>query len=112
MDSLMTFELKQGLEREFSINLASEELRAMSFQSLHALSDPGDERASLIVPKAAMDIRDIFYLKATLINDEDVRLNIVYRLISKSSATSFDERLLILPGVDGDTSLVWHLVCK
>lgn len=84
----------------------------MSFQSLHALSDPGDERARLIVPKAAMDIRDIFYLKATLINDEDVRLNIVYRLISKSSATSFDERLLILPGVDGDTSLVWHLVCK
>lgn len=111
VDSLMTIEIKQALEREFEIYMSSKDLRATTFQMLHTLSDAGAE-SSIAVPKTKGEIKDLFNFDNIQMEGSEEHREPINRLPSKSTADSFDESVLIMPGVEGDSNPGWRLVCK
>lgn len=111
VDSLMTIEIKQALEREFDISISTKDLRATTFQTLQTLSDRGVDSMSL-VPKSIGDLKELFNIKHMGMYETDDKPEPIYRLISKASANSIDELVLILPGIEGDGNPGWRLIGK
>lgn len=110
MDSLMTIEIKQALEREFEIYLSTQDLRAMTFLTLQELSE-ADSRSVMVLRNNDLP-QTVFDLKGLLTKVANEGEKTIYRLASKSSASEFDNHLLILPGVEGDNRPIWRSVAK
>lgn len=115
IDSLMTIEIKQVLERDFDIFLSTQELRAMTFQTVQKLSNAGTESKFVVSKSDTHNMTNLISnFTNLLINEQYNKPNeeTIYRLLSKITDSSFADRVLILPGVEGDTSPVWRSVCK
>lgn len=110
VDSLMTIEIKQALEREFEIYLSNKDLRAMTFQTLQTLSEAG-KMDNILATRRDKNINEFFNFSDLLISD-NAEHETIYRLQSISGANVINERVLIFAGIEGDSSLVWHSVGK
>lgn len=112
VDSLMTIEIQQALEREFDICMSTQDLRATTFQTLQTLSvADGNGSLVLALAKSERNISEIFNVKDILSNIVDDNLDPIYRLTSKFSGSSFENSVLIMAGAEGDTNLVWRSLC-
>lgn len=110
LDSLITIEIKQTLEREFNIKMTSKDVRNLTFQTLHTLSDASSTAAKSIVSKS--DTQESFNLKNILLTETCDNKNMIYRLMSKYTANEIKERVLIFPGSEGNFSSIWRWVCN
>lgn len=129
MDSLMTVEIKQALEREYEIVLSAHELRALTFERLRSLSEVvragggsvggGGAADDDVQPASvasggnvagdtvAFDMRGL--LQAEPERREQRRL---YRLNGGRDADRDDDgrTWIVMPGAEGDNRPVWQTI--
>lgn len=122
MDSLMTVEIKQTLEREFDIALTTAELRALTFLRLEELSSLGGQKkppSSSLLAASAKKSRPtmIFDIGALLSAEANVASGKtggerMYAL-SGDGAEARNERVwIVMPGVEGDNRTVWRTIAE
>lgn len=111
MDSLMTIEIKQTLEREYEIFLSTQDLRAMTFLTLQTLSDTSSsEHGTVKLIKSAEHA--LFDLKGLLIEVSEAQKETIYRLPSQNNSDLATDSIIILPGVEGDNRPVWRKIAQ
>lgn len=118
MDSLMTVEIKQTLEREFDITLSTPELRALTFLRLQELSAQRSTGAAALGVKMKQPLplrrTTIFDIGGLLRDEVDATLSKtgeerMYAL--KGDATDENDRIwIVMPGVEGDNRPVWRTI--
>lgn len=109
MDSLMTVEIQQTLEREFDFNLSTHQLRSMTLMQLikgaqnAETMEQSDELEQYIV---AADVA--LFMKN--FGDEKSSDKTIVQL--ESSSQNANGKVLIVPGVEGAVSDVWRKLAK
>lgn len=112
MDSLMTIEIKQALEREYEIFLSTQDLRAMTFLTLQNLSDTSASDSGVIKLIKTSE-HGLFDLKGLLVEVSETEEDTIYRLPSQNNSDDIlDNQVIIMPGVEGDNRPIWRTIAK
>ena len=102
MDSLMGVEIQQILERDYDLVLSSQELRSLTLSQLEKLvTSNGSANSTLGIEKLV-----------TSLGNEETSSEVILQL-NKSLKTSLsDEKILIIPGIEGMASEVWYQIAE
>jgi len=108
MDSMMTVEIKQTLEREFDLFLTAQEIRSLTFAKLIKMSDTNvnddntrDKRK--FDPKDPDSVKFLF----GVVKDEDFISQTCFDLCTKRQKTK--TQIFLIPGVNGCGTVFNHL---
>ena len=110
MDSMMTVEIKQTLEREFDIFLTPQEIRNLTFAKLNKMSnanvsdDTTQDKKTLNAEKP----NAMKFLVFGILKDEDFILETCFELSTKKQK-SFSTEVFLVPGIDGCGTIFNHL---
>ena len=105
MDSLMTVEIKQTLEREFELFLSPQDLRALTIMKLKIFVDAresNDNKAKLKL------ISDHIPMMLRNIGDETNSEKTILRLKSKDNSENSKSLAFIIPGLEGTAGKAWY----
>lgn len=101
MDSLMGVEIQQILERDYDLVLSSQELRSLTLSQLEKLVTSKDGAHSPIGIERLV----------TSLGNEETSSEVILQL-NKNSKTTSDEKILIIPGIEGMASEVWYQIAE
>ncbi|KAL6257907.1 hypothetical protein P5V15_011506 [Pogonomyrmex californicus] len=105
MDSMMTVEVKQTLEREFDIFLTAQELRNLTFAKLNKLSNVTDNTKYNKIIDAEMP--NVLKLLVGIVKDKDFISEPCFSLLTKGEDTA--TQVFLIPGIDGCGTVFNHL---
>lgn len=109
MDSLMTVEIQQLLEREYDISIPAQELRAMTiFQLQKCVNNKGSSDPDAKVKISTNVPKGVALLMRNL-GDEKNASQTILKLESKSEE---GVKALIIPGLEGMAGKAWYEVAK
>lgn len=107
LDSLMTVELKQLLERDYDLNLSTQEIRSLTFQKVQDMSN---NKGSGNVSKAGTSqVDSIFGLNLILRNlGEENKADVtILPLTQNGTFLPNKKSLFIIPGIEGIAGNAW-----
>jgi len=108
MDSMMTVEIKQTLEREFDLFLTAQEIRSLTFAKLIKMSDTNvsDDNTR---DKRKFDTKDPDSVKFLfgVVKDKDFISQTCFDLCTKRQKTK--TQIFLIPGVNGCGTVFNHL---
>ncbi|KAL6257917.1 hypothetical protein P5V15_011516 [Pogonomyrmex californicus] len=106
MDSMMTVEVKQTLEREFDIFLTAQELRNLTFAKLNKLSNVTDNNTedNKIIDA---EVPNVIKLLVGIVKDEYFISEPCFSLLTKGEDTA--TQVFLIPGIDGCGTVFNHL---
>jgi len=108
MDSMMTVEIKQTLEREFDLFLTVQEIRSLTFAKLIKMSDANvsDDNTR---DKRKFDTKDPDSVKFLfgVVKDEDFISQTCFDLCTKRQKTK--TQIFFIPGINGCGTVFNHL---
>jgi len=108
MDSMMTVEVKQTLEREFDLFLTAQEIRSLTFAKLIKMSDTNVSDDNMR-DKKKFDTKDPDRVKFLfgVVKDEDFISQTCFDLCTKSQKTK--TQIFFIPGINGCGTVFNHL---
>jgi fatty acid synthase len=110
MDSLMAVELKQIFEREYEINLSTQELRALTFTKIMEFAKARESHDGKDDLKATSDVTvDAATVLMRYLGDETFSDETILRLDTNKTYNSKCPGLLI-PGIEGMASDSWYKI--
>lgn len=104
MDSLMGVEIQQILERDYDLVLSTQELRSLTLGQLEKLVTSNDGGVNTRLPIG-------IEMLLTSFGNEETSSEVILQL-NKSSTSSSDEKVLIIPGFEGMASDVWFKIAE
>lgn len=114
LDSLMTVELKQLLERDYDLNLSTQEIRSLTFQNVQDLSNKkgsvgAGNTNNTKGPTMPVLNNSIFGLDLILRNlGEENKANVTILPLTKNGSFQPDKKsLFIIPGIEGIAGNAW-----
>ena len=110
MDSLMTVEIQQILEREYGITIPAQELRSMTISELQKCVNSKSSEAEVKVKHSPnSNIPKGVALLMRNLGDEEHSKETILKLESKSDK---GVKVLIIPGLEGMAGKAWYNVAK
>ncbi|KMQ82454.1 fatty acid synthase, partial [Lasius niger] len=102
MDSIMTAEIKQMLNREFDISLTAQDIRNLNFAKLKKMTNITEQ--DKIYDATEADTNDLNGLKIMTrkLNDSDMISDIYVQLATKREVPGTE--IFLIPGIDGSGS--------
>uniref|UniRef100_A0A336LXI7 CSON005087 protein n=1 Tax=Culicoides sonorensis TaxID=179676 RepID=A0A336LXI7_CULSO len=108
LDSLMSVEINQLLERDYEIFLSPQELRVLTFDKLQALADvKSDSNDTGLKDTAELGLN----LIQRNLGDEKSSLETVLRLMNMNNNDDV-ERFLFIPGIEGVCGEAWTQIAS
>ncbi|OXU23002.1 hypothetical protein TSAR_015480, partial [Trichomalopsis sarcophagae] len=110
MDSMMSVEIKQTLEREFEIFLTAQDIRSLNFSKLQEMCAKQEE--SDTKKESHNEVESVVGLKMLIqvIGHGDVNPEMILRLPSKGETDR--EEVFLIPGIEGVGSVFLNLASK
>lgn len=107
LDSLMSVEINQLLERDYEISLSPQELRSLTFEKLQQLADVTSKDQ---LTEGSSSETGLTLIQKNL-GDEKSSLNTVLRLMNMNNNDDV-ERFLFIPGIEGVCGEVWSTIAS
>lgn len=109
MDSLMTVEIQQLLEREFDLTLPTQEIRAMTLSQLQKIVKSKSSGDGEVKSKISSNVPKGIALLMRNLGDETNASQTILKLESQSNEGT---KLLIIPGLEGMAGKAWFDIAK
>lgn len=109
MDSLMSVEIKQMLEREFDVFLTAQELRSITFGKFQEMSNANNNTAT-IKSSRKVESGGLNLLFRNL-GDETTSNEAILNINTQKEGESH-QCAVIIPGIEGVAGSVWHILGK
>lgn len=110
MDSMMSVEIKQTLEREFEVFLTAQDIRSLNFAKLQEMCAKEDENVKKISTNVETEAIVGLKMLVRVIGNEDVKLETCLRLPSRDETDR--EEVFLIPGIEGVGSVFSSLAPK
>lgn len=107
LDSLMSVEINQLLERDYEITISPQELRSLTFETLQNLADLSSKDIITETTSTGMGLT----LIQKNLGDEKSSLNTILPLINLNNNDDV-ERFLFVPGIEGVCGEIWTTIAS
>lgn len=107
MDSLMTIEITQFLEREFNLMIPLKELQSMTLHDLQQLTK-SNKSSDKVNPE---DSRQLIGMQILLMNIS-VESKSTEKIVCLNKSSKSTQKTLIIPGIQGLSAPVWEQLSK
>jgi len=106
MDSMMTVEIKQILERKFDIFFTAQEIRNLTFAKLNEMSNAntGDNNTQI---ENSIDRKPNIAKLFGIVKDEDFMTKVCLDIFNKKEESTI--QVFLIPGIDGCVTVFNHL---
>ncbi|XP_030748836.1 fatty acid synthase-like [Sitophilus oryzae] len=98
LDSMMTVEIKQTLERNFEVFLTPQDIKSMTFARLHKIQDERESSSSSVTKERALTGYEM--ILSRLSDQKKIDIPIM-SLEGKASNKSISDSVILIPGIVG-----------
>ena len=110
MDSLMTVEIKQTLERDFELLISPQDLRLLTFQKLQEFANKREHETKDIVEMLFSSKKEGMELLLRNLGNESGCNDVFVQLNTSTNYSTKSIPLIIIPGLEGTAGKVWFKI--
>ncbi|TMW44668.1 hypothetical protein DOY81_010253, partial [Sarcophaga bullata] len=109
MDSLMTVEIKQALERDFEVLISPQDLRSLTFQKLQEFADKREHQTKDIKMLFSSEKEGVDILLRNLGNESGCN-DVIVQLNTATNSSAKSIPIIIIPGLEGTPGEIWFKI--